>query len=382
MYKWVACVALVFSFLLFLNCGKSSTQSDETAMLRVPSEFASIQDAIDGSANGDIILIAPGVYTGEGNRDLDFGGKLIIVKSEDGPDNTIIDCQGSAEEPHRAFSFAHKEDSNAVLEGLTIRGGYGSMEWGDTKGGAIYCDTASPLIIDCIFENNHGSHSGGAIAATGSSIKIVDCEFSGNVAEHGGAIYFDGTFRTGYDKPAAPQVTGCTFHNNEAALGYGFGGGIYAQYFNIHLTLSDCVFYENTASLGAGYAGGFNSLSTISNCTFSSNTGLVSSALHLHGNRTDTLRNNIMAFNRRGYAVSCVLTKDLTITNCNIFSNQGGDWVGCMTNYYSREGNIWQDPNFCSPDDADFHISSDSPCAPGNNESGMLIGAMEIGCSP
>ena len=215
-----------------------------------------------------------------------------------------------------------------------MRGGFGSVEWGDNKGGAIYCETSSPKIINCVFRENYGSHSGGAIACTGSSIIIQNCEFSGNIAEHGGAVYLDGTFRSDYREPAAPRIISCIFYDNQASSADGFGGAIYIQYFNIHLTLENSVFYDNSAQTGAGFAGGFNSLATISNCTFTANTGLVSSAIHLHGNRTDTLQNTILAFNNRGYAMSCVLINDLTISNCNIYNNQGGDWVGCATGYY------------------------------------------------
>ncbi|RLG23089.1 hypothetical protein DRN85_10025, partial [Methanosarcinales archaeon] len=55
---------------------------------------------------GDIVVAANGVYTGQGNRDLDFHGKLITVRSEFGPANCTIDCGGSANNPHRAFVFS------------------------------------------------------------------------------------------------------------------------------------------------------------------------------------------------------------------------------------------------------------------------------------
>lgn len=39
-------------------------RSDE---LRVPAEYATIQAAVDASVDGDVVLIADGVYTGAGN---------------------------------------------------------------------------------------------------------------------------------------------------------------------------------------------------------------------------------------------------------------------------------------------------------------------------
>ncbi|MBN2589216.1 MAG: hypothetical protein JXA96_05110, partial [Sedimentisphaerales bacterium] len=62
--------------------------------LKVPSDYPNIQAAIDDANDGDIVLVAPGTYTGEGNRDIDFMGKAITVKSEYGPESCIIQCGG------------------------------------------------------------------------------------------------------------------------------------------------------------------------------------------------------------------------------------------------------------------------------------------------
>jgi len=62
-----------FSITVLLSCGKSATGSRESAIFYVPSQFATIQEAIDGSADGDLVLIASGTYSGNGNRDIDFG---------------------------------------------------------------------------------------------------------------------------------------------------------------------------------------------------------------------------------------------------------------------------------------------------------------------
>ena len=91
----------------------------------MPGEYGTIQAAIDDCNDGDVVIIAEGTYTGTGNRDLDFNGKAITVRSTN-PDNptvvavTIIDCNGSEPEPHIGFDFHTNEDANSVVAGFTI----------------------------------------------------------------------------------------------------------------------------------------------------------------------------------------------------------------------------------------------------------------------
>jgi hypothetical protein len=87
-------------------------------IIHVPDEQPTIQAGINAAVNGDTVLVADGTYTGDGNRDISFGGKNIVVKSENGPEFTIIDCQGTSTEPHRAFTFNNSESTFAILNGF------------------------------------------------------------------------------------------------------------------------------------------------------------------------------------------------------------------------------------------------------------------------
>ena len=94
------------------------------AIIHVPGDQPTIQAGIDAAVNGDEVVVADGVYTGDGNRDMSFGGKAITVRSENGAGACIIDLQADENDPHRAFNFENDETAASVLEGFTIRSGF------------------------------------------------------------------------------------------------------------------------------------------------------------------------------------------------------------------------------------------------------------------
>jgi len=88
-------------------------------------DHATIQAALDSAAAGDIIELTDGVFTGQGNRDVEFRGKAITIRSRSGdPQSCIIDCQGDSLNLHRGFLFRSAETPESVLEGITIRNGW------------------------------------------------------------------------------------------------------------------------------------------------------------------------------------------------------------------------------------------------------------------
>ncbi|GAF98529.1 unnamed protein product, partial [marine sediment metagenome] len=76
----------------------SVTLAPPPQVLEVPSIlYTTIQAAINDANFGDTVLVHPGTYTGPDNRDLDFLGKAITVRSDNPEDQgvvttTIIDC--------------------------------------------------------------------------------------------------------------------------------------------------------------------------------------------------------------------------------------------------------------------------------------------------
>jgi len=114
-------------------------------------DFTTIQAAINDANDGDEVIVNPGTYTGDGDRDIDFKGKAITVRSVEPNDPaivaaTIIDCNANSSDKHRGFYFHSGEDANSILNGLTIKNGY------NNDGGGIYCKNASPIIRNCSFK--------------------------------------------------------------------------------------------------------------------------------------------------------------------------------------------------------------------------------------
>ena len=108
-------------------------------------DAATIQAAIDGAAAGDQIVLSSGVYTGVGNRDINFKEKPVVITREFDTSTVVIDCQYAG----RAFLLNSGETSGSKIIGLRISHGRGSFD-----GGAIMCTAgASPEIIDCFIDS-------------------------------------------------------------------------------------------------------------------------------------------------------------------------------------------------------------------------------------
>lgn len=237
--------ALLFCIILFTaltSWARTITVDDDGF-----ADFNNIQAAIDDAANGDSIIVANGAYTGDGNRDIDFKGKRIVVYSQYGPESCIIDCNGTEAEPHRGFYFHSGETAESVLEGITIKNGYASSAAG------IACVDSSPTIIDCRIVNCTAESAGGGIYCGGDSAPTVTATvITGNVARWGAGLYgCGGSFEQ------------CEITANNAEMG---GGGLY----DCSCTLSNCVISSNWAYYGSGI--GYCHVGPLVNCLISGNT--------------------------------------------------------------------------------------------------------------
>lgn len=361
------------------------------ATIRVPDDFANIQDAIDYARPGEIVEVGPDTYRGDGNRDIDFRGKAITVRSSDGPDSTIIDCTGS--EGHRGFYFHGYEGSDSVLRGFTIRGATvpgsdvppDSSSWVSSPanpiGAGIYCEFSSPIIVDCVIEEC-ATELGGGIGVVSGSTTIIDCVIedcrAGGVgsARSGGRGAGIGLIRgseatilhsqirdnSGYYNSLGAGIycwrssaffANCVISHN-SAQGNVQGGGAFCGGSSRYIEFENCIISNNTADIGGGLCAGFAGDSAvesviITNCTIAHNSlsGDPSMGGGIHSVSSDiTIKNSIVWYND-GAAVMLI---DPVSISPVLFS--------CIEGGYPGQGNIDSEPLFASPGGSDYHLQS------------------------
>lgn len=350
--------------------------------------FDAIQEGIDAAQNGDIVMVADGVYTGDGNKNLDFAGKAITVRSETGPDNCIIDCEGDG----RGAYFHSGENNDAVLESLTIRNGYvdPSSSGGDL-GGGILCHNSSPTVSNCVVRENHaegpaGSGGlGGGIACLECSPTIVRCWILDNTCvSWGGGICFWADSST---------ISECTISNNAADVGGGIccndesttaiiqctitrntayfqpyvgGGGIYCMN-GSSPTISGCKITANTAHHGGGGICTHYSSPLASNCTIAGNASNFGGGVYCTHGSSVMLTNCIIWANSapNGPQIAVMSRPSqpsiLTVSYTDVQGGEADAYIdpNCTLNW--GPGNIDADPLFVDPEN-DYHLSAGSPC--------------------
>jgi len=231
-------------------------------------------------------------------------------------------------------------DATAVLDGLSITGGYAD-DPGHLRGGGMYNEGSSPTVVHCTFAGNSAATGGGMANCASAAPTVTDCTFSGNSAtqDYGGGMFNDGS---------SPSIAGCVFAGNQAPQ----GAGIYST--QSSPTVINSTFTGNSGEKGAGMMNYDNVVAVVTNCTFS-------------GNLASTYAGGI--FTGHHYQPSTLIA-----TNCILWGDTGGELVhsqgSTMTvthsdvqgSLYPGAGNKNVDPKFRDPAAADFHLLSDSPC--------------------
>ena len=222
------------------------------AIINVPADQPTIQAGINAALEGDTVLVAPDIYSGEGNREISTLGKSIVVKSTDGPEVTILDCEGY----NGIVNIETGEDESTVIEGFTITNALNG----------IYLYNSHIKMVDLIItanlengiyypflEDKGNTHDR-------SNLYIVDSRISLNgqfgIANETGGLGF-------------LTMRGCTIDSNQVA-------GLNVT--NIELDIKHCEFIDNPTAI---YLHGNSDVAGIDSCLFDGNQTALSGESHV-----------------------------------------------------------------------------------------------------
>lgn len=225
--------------LLLAGCALLSTPLCAAPAVRtVPDQWPTIQSAIDASAAGDIVLVAPGDY----RECIELRGRALTLASLAGPDRTLIHGQDAC----TVLTIHRGEGRDTLVQGFTLRGGRDLQHAGGVhvegaaptlRGNIVEDSVGGPLghgisLVDspgAVLEDNrlrynrslpgaHGAGGGGGVGVHGGhGVEILGNRIAGNQTAHssgGGLMLRD---------VAAALVQGNQIDGNRARLA---GGGI------------------------------------------------------------------------------------------------------------------------------------------------------------
>ncbi|MGA2915959.1 MAG: S8 family serine peptidase [Sedimentisphaerales bacterium] len=303
------------------------------ATLHVPADYPTIEAAIAAVSNPltDTIVVADGNYTPLSSNGFEIAGLPIRLKSENGPQNCIIDCKNIG----RAFYFSNGVSSNAFIDGFTIKNG------SNYYGGAIECEiNCSPTIKNCIIKNNAAVYGGAIDCYYFSSPLIQNCIITNNTADFDG-----GTIEC--DSQSSPDVNNCLIAENAAGL----DGGAIDCFDTSSPKIRNCTIANNIgdANHGGIYADASSSSTIINSILWNNGDDIYGSAVSSYSciEDGDTGNHNI-SFNplfrpgpRGNYYLSQKAAGQLTDSNCiDIGSTTAVAIFGSANSFTTRTDNV------------------------------------------
>lgn len=290
------------------------TSAAQAKIIHVPGDYLTIQKGIDAAVDGDTVLIADGIYTGTGNKNLDFKGKAITVKSENGAENCVIDCQGDG----RGFYFHSGESSSSVVNGFTVKNGSAVGSWPDNSGAGILCESSSPAIANNTIIENTADYGAG-ILCHASSATITSNAITKNSAIFGAGIFCENS---------SPIIQNNVIERNSVISD---GGGMYCN----------------------------DSFPAVINNTITGNyADFDGGGISCWSNSKLNILNTILWSN----SPNEIYVDDSSWVNIAYSDIQGG---------YPGVGNIDADPLFVDVTNSDYHLQVGSPCI----DAGTPVGA-------
>ena len=326
----------------------AATGPAKAAVLNVPGDYATIQEAIVEAYYGDTVMVAAGVYS----ENINLLGKPITVMSEEGADQTTIDGSAVAS----TVTFSSGETLSTVLQGFTITNG------STTYGGGIHCTSSSPTIREVVVTGNQADYGGGLYLQNASAPSLEFVEVAGNQAKWGAGIcsWF-----------ASPVLVNSIVSGNSADSP-GIGGGLYVAE-SSNLTITNTIVASNT-SVGDGggmcVAGGSNLVDSANNVFADNASGGDGGGIAVGGcDLTETIQNSILWGNQasEGAQLSLEFGATVSVAYCDMEGGQGEVYVSSSSTLNWLEGMIDVDPEFETGLLSDYHLAASSLCIDAGN---------------
>ncbi len=301
--------------------------------------YASIQAAVDGAAEGDVIKVARGIYTTTASQVVTIRKGIQLVggyhvddwslsRSDTQP--TIIDAEQIP--GRRGVSIDGRGVPTITLKGFRIRRGDAQA----SGGGGVYVAGGSVVLEDHVIEACTADVRGGGLFISDGSVHLRNSTLQGNAAQYGGGLYVDGgnvlleqnTFMDNEAPPAggAIAIDGGVVagSNNVVAKNALAGAGVYLS--GGHLTASHWTLVENgrygiIADLGIEIESG-----------------------------SVTLRDSIVASHKGGLCGAGAVAQQTLFHRVDQPCIAGASCVS----------NLFGDPKFVAPLVGDYHIAADS----------------------
>ncbi|MBN1825501.1 MAG: cadherin-like domain-containing protein [Candidatus Eisenbacteria bacterium] len=282
------------------------------------------------------------------------------------PDGSGCDCASNPSRPNPFFDNIRIGVNGA--HAIHVPGDYATIQTaidsagpGDTV--VVAAGTYSPSTNGEAFPIEMKGHVA-LIAPSGPASTIIDAEGTGRVLVALEAGHTQTTFLRGF------TVTGGVATGADST-----GGGFYVDRSSVRI--DSCVFHGNTASFAGGALYGSYVTPPITSSTFGGNEAPAGAAIYIEaeGLFAIELNNVIVAWNDGGAGIAMSDTAAYGILACcDVYGNEGGDYVGCIEGLEGTDGNIRANPVFCNLAAGDLHLHAGSPClaAPGCGRIGAL----------
>jgi len=364
---------LFVTLLLVTLLAPGASASVYTVYADGSGSYPTIQAAVNASVEGDTIRLGDGTFSGTGNRDLQVDRPRVFLSASGDRLECILDAGGL---PFGDLGVDPDESETFRFENITFRAGSAF----DVRYNKVV------ELTGCRFENCTGLVTiwpyvipSGRIIATGCSfhggggslsahvITLTNCDV---IARQGGIA--DASYLTAND---------CRFMGNNNSDG---GGSLFrlqrVELYDCVYELVDCWFFDNAAN---ALIRNLDGQLTLTGCSFVYGNGPGGVDLAVEWPEASTLIERcIFAHRSEGGVFAIEAGASIPqLTNCDIYANIGGNWVGPIADQYGVGCNMSADPQFCDWPSGNLTLFNTSPCLPANNSCGVLIGAEGQGCT-